>query len=214
MDFLNTDIGDYAEQHTENESELLYNLNRKTNLKIMNPRMLAGHFQGRLLSMLSHMIKPKIILEVGTYTGYSAICFAEGLQLGGKIYTIDNNEELETIQTEYFEKAKIQKQIVRFVGNALDIIPEINEEFDLVFLDADKANYSKYFEMTLPKLKKGGYLLADNVLWSGKILQENPNTEDIDTIGLKKFNDMIQKDSRVQNILLPIRDGLMVCRKL
>lgn len=214
MDFLNTNIAEYAEQHTEAEPQLLYQLNRKTNIEVINPRMIAGHFQGRLLSMLIHMIKPKTILEVGTYTGYSAICFAEGLAENGEIHTIDNNEELEPIQTAFFEKAGILDKVKRYVGDALEIIPEINHEFDVVFLDADKANYCNYFEMVLPKLKTGGYLLADNVLWSGKILEENPKKEDIDTIGLKRFNKMVQDDPRVQNILLPIRDGLMVCRKL
>ena len=214
MDFLNTNIADYVDQHTESEPQLLYRLNRKTHLEVMNPRMIAGHFQGRLLSMLSNMIKPKTILEVGTYTGYSAICFAEGLAENGEIHTIDNNEELEPIQTEFFKKAGILDTVKRYVGDALEIIPKINQEFDVVFLDADKANYCNYFEMTLPKLKTGGYLLADNVLWSGKILEENPKKDDIDTIGLKRFNKMVQDDPRVQNILLPIRDGLMVCRKL
>lgn len=214
MDFLNTNIAEYAEQHTEAEPQLLYQLNRKTNIEVINPRMIAGHFQGRLLSMLIHMIKPKTILEVGTYTGYSAICFAEGLAENGEIHTIDNNEELEPIQMAFFEKAGILDKVKRYVGDALEIIPEINHEFDVVFLDADKANYCNYFEMVLPKLKTGGYLLADNVLWSGKILEENPKKEDIDTIGLKRFNKMVQDDPRVQNILLPIRDGLMVCRKL
>lgn len=214
MDFLNTNIAEYVEQHTEAEPQLLYQLNRKTNIEVINPRMIAGHFQGRLLSMLIHMIKPKTILEVGTYTGYSAICFAEGLAENGEIHTIDNNEELEPIQMAFFEKAGILDKVKRYVGDALEIIPEINHEFDVVFLDADKANYCNYFEMVLPKLKTGGYLLADNVLWSGKILEENPKKEDIDTIGLKRFNKMVQDDPRVQNILLPIRDGLMVCRKL
>ena len=214
MDFLNTNIAEYAEQHTEAEPQLLYQLNRKTNIEVINPRMIAGHFQGRLLSMLIHMIKPKTILEVGTYTGYSAICFAEGLAENGEIHTIDNNEELEPIQMAFFEKAGILDKVKRYVGDALEIIPEINHEFDVVFLDDDKANYCNYFEMVLPKLKTGGYLLADNVLWSGKILEENPKKEDIDTIGLKRFNKMVQDDPRVQNILLPIRDGLMVCRKL
>ena len=214
MDFLDKHLSNYVDKHTQNEPDLLYALNRETHLKVLNPRMLAGHLQGRVLSMLSHMIQPSKVLEVGTYTGYSAICFSEGLKEGGEIHTIDINEELEPIQTKYFEKAGIANNVKRYVGNALAIIPQIEGPFDIVFLDADKENYLKYFELTLPKIKKDGYLLADNVLWSGKILEENPKADDVDTIGLKAFNDAIQKDIRVENVLFPIRDGLMVCRKL
>lgn len=212
MDFIDKEIEKYVELHTEREPELLYQLNRQTHLKVINPRMLAGHFQGRLLSMFSHMIKPNNILEVGTYTGYSAICFAEGLQPNGCIYTIDINEELVPMQNEFFKKTHNTQKIKQFVGNALEIIPKIETSFDVVFLDADKSNYTNYYNLIFDKLNKGGYIIADNVLWSGKVL--NPNAKDEDTIGLQSFNAMVQNDHRVENILLPIRDGLMICRKI
>lgn len=213
MEFLPKTIAEYADKHTEPESELLHDLNRQTHIKVLNPRMLAGHLQGRVLAMLTHMIKPRTILEVGTYTGYSALCFAEGLQEGGKIITIDHNEELEPIQTEYFKKAGISDKIERKVGEALDIIPTLKNRFDLVFLDADKENYGAYYDLCLPMLNKGGYLIADNVLWSGKVLEPDKNP-DADTQALAAFNKIVQEDNRVQNVLFPIRDGLMVCRKL
>ena len=213
MNFLPQTIEDYVIQHTEREPELLYQLNRETHQKVLQPRMLAGHIQGRVISMLSHMIKPKQVLEIGTYTGYSAICWAEGLQKAGKIHTIDVNEELEDMVKYYIGKANCENKIKTYIGNALEVIPTINEDFDLVFIDADKHNYINYYDLVFEKLNPGGYIIADNVLWSGKVVEElDPN--DIDTKALIEFNQKIQNDSRVQNVLFPIRDGLMVIRKL
>lgn len=213
MDFLPDDLSQYIENHTQPEPKVLYELNRKTNLTVLNPRMLAGHLQGRVISMLSHMIKPKNVLEIGTYTGYSAICWAEGLQNNGEIFTIDINEELEPIQTEFFIKAGVNNCIKKVVGNALEIIPTLNKTFDVVFIDADKENYVNYYKQTINLIKPGGYIIADNVLWSGKVLQK-PKFDDIDTQAIINFNEFVQSDNRVQNVLFPIRDGLMICRKL
>ena len=213
MEFLPQEIEKYAEEHTANESEVLYNLNRETHLKVLIPRMLSGHIQGRVLSMFSHMLKPKNILEIGTYTGYSAICFAEGMQKDGKLITIDHNNELETMANSYFEKAGFADRIEMKIGEALEIIPTLDMKFDLVFIDADKENYSNYFDLVIDKVNQGGYIIADNVLWSGKVIQEDVKT-DLDTKELDKYNKKIHEDSRVENVLLPIRDGLMVARKL
>ena len=213
MNFLNRDLDDYVVAHSENEPELLYELNRQTHIKILQPRMLSGHFQGRVLSMLAHMIQPKNILEIGTYTGYSAICFAEGLQDGGKITTIDINYELEDMVRDYIDKAGLENTIDFKVGNAMEIIPTVNEEFDLVFIDADKGNYVNYYKLVFDKVRKGGYIIADNVLWSGKVLEDYESL-DVDTRVLMDYNDMVQKDDRVQNVLFPVRDGLNIARKL
>ncbi len=213
MEFLDAELNLYIENHSEKEPEILADLNRRTYIEVLNPRMLAGHLQGRVLSMLTHMIKPKRVLEIGTYTGYSAICFAEAVADDGIIYSIDKNEELEPIQTEFFEKTNNNSKIKRLVGNAVDLISTIDETFDLIFIDADKANYSYYFDICLPKLNPGGYLIADNVLWSGKVVEKS-DTHDADTRGILAFNLKVQQDSRVQNVLFPIRDGLMVCRKV
>lgn len=213
MNFLNRDLDDYVVAHSENEPELLYELNRQTHIKILQPRMLSGHFQGRVLSMLAHMIKPKNILEIGTYTGYSALCFAEGLQDGGKITTIDINYELEDMVREYIAKAGLENTIDFKVGNAMEIIPTVYEEFDLVFIDADKGNYVNYYNLVFDKVRKGGYIIADNVLWSGKVL-EDYEILDVDTRVLMDYNDMVKKDDRVQNVLFPVRDGLNIARKL
>ena len=213
MNFLNRDLDDYVVAHSENEPELLYELNRQTHIKILQPRMLSGHFQGRVLSMLAHMIQPKNILEIGTYTGYSALCFAEGLQDGGKITTIDINYELEDMVREYIAKAGLENTIDFKVGNAMEIIPTVYEEFDLVFIDADKGNYENYYNLVFDKVRKGGYIIADNVLWSGKVL-EDYEILDVDTRVLMDYNDMVQKDDRVQNVLFPVRDGLNIARKL
>lgn len=213
MEFIDSKLDDYICAHTENESELLNELNRKTHLSVLQPRMLSGHFQGRVLSMLSHMIKPDRILEIGTYTGYSALCLAEGLTENGKLITIDINEELEDLTREYFQKAKMENAIDYLIGDAIDIIPNLDEEFDVVFIDADKSNYCKYYKLVFDKVKKGGYIIADNVLWSGKVLDDY-NSLDADTKVIVDYNKMIHEDSRVQEVLLPIRDGLMIARKL
>ena len=213
MDFLPDNISEYAEKHTQNESELLQKLNRETYAKVIMPRMLSGHLQGRLLSMISKMIRPSAILEIGTFTGYSAICLAEGLPEHGKIISIDVNEELEFWVLEYWEKAGLANKAILKIGNALEIVPKLNEEFDLVFIDADKDNYSNYFDIVIDKVKSGGFILADNVLWSGKVANK-PETFDRDTKAIDDFNKKIFNDSRVENILLPIRDGVMIIRKL
>lgn len=212
MDFLDTEIEEYVQVHTTSESELLQKLNRETNAKILMPRMLSGHLQGRALSMFSKMISPKNILEIGTYTGYSAICLAEGLKEGGKLYTIDINEELEEMVRRYLKEAGIADKTEYIIGNALEVIPTLNQTFDLVFIDADKENYLNYFELIFEKVNTGGFIIADNVLWSGKVL-ESPEQQDKDTKAITAFNNVIQNDARVDNVLFPIRDGLMVIQK-
>lgn len=212
MEFLDIKLDKYACDHTSKESDLLNDLDRKTNLQVFHPRMLSGQLQGRFLSMISHMINPDFILEIGTYTGYSAICMAEGMKDTGKLVTLDINEELEPFTQSYFDKSPYKNQIEFKIGNALEIIPKITEEIDLVFIDADKDNYSNYYNLVFDKVRKGGFIIADNVLWSGKVLEEiKPN--DKDTPALIEFNKMIQNDDRVENVLAPIRDGLMIIRK-
>ena len=213
MEFLPENIDQYACNHTQGENAVLAELNRETWAKVLIPRMLSGHLQGRTLSMFSQMIQPKTILEIGTYTGYSAICLAEGLQENGSLHTIDINEELKSMCERYFEKAGINKQVKLYTGNAMNIIPTIDAEFDLVFIDADKENYSNYFDLIIERMPIGGYIIADNVLWSGKVVEE-VDTKDIETQGLIAFNKKIHESKRVENLLLPIRDGLMVCRKV
>ena len=213
MEFLAKKIEQYACNHTQEENSVLAELNKETWAKVLMPRMLSGHLQGRALSMFSKMIKPKYILEIGTYTGYSAICLSEGLQEYGKLHTIDINEELKSISSNYFEKAGISKNVVQYVGNALEIIPNIKDEFDLVFIDADKENYVNYFKIVIEKMPIGGFIIADNVLWSGKVVEE-VNDKDQETKALKEFNTLIQISERVENILMPIRDGLMICQKI
>lgn len=212
MDFLPADLEYFVENNSSVESEVLQKLNRETHLKILQPRMLSGHVQGRVLSMLSKMIKPKQILEIGTYTGYSAICLAEGLAPDGKLITIDINEELETFATSFFKEARLENKIEMHVGDATKIIPTLNKSFDLVFIDADKTNYSLYYDLVFDKIPAGGYLIADNVLWSGKVVTDEAKT-DPDTKALVEFCNKIQADHRVENVLFPVRDGLMVIRK-
>jgi predicted O-methyltransferase YrrM len=214
MDFLPKKLDDYVCNHTKPESTLLQQLNRETFSKVLMPRMLSGHLQGRVLSMLSHMIKPKRILEIGTYTGYSALCLAEGLAEGGMLHTIDINEELETMVRRYLSLAGLENKIQYHIGNALQIIPYLNEKLDLVFIDADKENYSNYYDLVFENVIPGGFIIADNVLWSGKVLQEEPGAmDDKDTLAIIEFNDKVMNDGRVENVLFPIRDGLMVVRK-
>ena len=200
----------YSEEHTSFETELLRKINRETHVQIMGPRMLSGHLQGRLLSMISHMVRPRTILEIGTYTGYSAICLAEGLTAGGKIITVDINEELEARARSYFQEAGLEKAIDYRIGEALQIIPTLDLLFDLVFIDADKENYSNYFDLVVDKVSAGGFILADNVLWDGKVVDHKP---DKDTRAILEFNRKIQADPRVDNVLLPVRDGMMLIRK-
>lgn len=210
MDFLSADILKYAEQHTSPENDLLKTINRNTHADVLMPRMLSGHLQGRLLALFSTMIKPKNILEIGTYTGYSAICLSEGLQPDGKLITIDINEELEDRVREYFRLTNVDSKIDFRIGNAALIIPTLQEKFDMVFIDADKENYNQYFDLVIDRVNLNGFIIADNALWSGKVLDAMP---DKDTRAIVAFNDKIQADKRVENILLPVRDGLMIMRK-
>jgi predicted O-methyltransferase YrrM len=213
MHFISQDLEDYIEQHSQKEPALLAALNKETYQKILLPRMLSGHFQGRVLSMLSKLIRPVNILEIGTYTGYSALCLCEGMQVTGQLHTIDIKEELVDFQRKHFDKSPWGKQIVQHLGEAVDIIPALDLKFDLVFIDADKENYLNYFELILPKMNKGGIILSDNVLWSGKVLEPlQPN--DLSTKVLLEYNQLLATDPRVETVLLPIRDGLTVSRVL
>ena len=212
MEFLDPALTDYSEKHTTEESTVLQQLNRETHANVLMPRMLSGHLQGRLLSLFSYMIRPKSILEIGTYTGYSAICFAEGLADGGILHTIDINDELEPLVKKYISLAAMENKIQTHYGDARTIIPSLPGPFDIVFIDADKINYSIYYDLVFEKVRTGGFIIADNVLWSGKVLDPNDKL-DKDTIAIKSFNEKILHDNRVENILLPVRDGLMVVRK-
>ena len=209
--FINKEIFEYVELFSQKEPKLLKELNRETNLKVLNPRMLSGAYQGRILSMISKLLKPINVLEVGT--GYSAICIWEGLDPNGISHTIDTNEELESIQRKYFNKSKKGNKIIQYSGDALKIIPALNESFDLIFIDADKENYINYFNLVINKLNQNGVLISDNVLWSGKVL-EKTSKNDTATKTLVDYNNMINNDSRVETIILPIRDGISICRKI
>lgn len=213
MHFISQELENYIEQHSEKEPELLAALNKETYQKVLLPRMLSGHFQGRVLSMLSKLIRPLHILEIGTYTGYSALCLCEGMQGNGRLHTIDIKEELIDFQRKHFDKSPWGNQIVQHLGEALDIIPKIDLKFDLVFIDADKENYINYFEMIVPKMNKGGIILSDNVLWSGKVV-EPLNPKDLSTKIVLEYNKLLKNDPRVETVLLPIRDGLTVSRVL
>jgi caffeoyl-CoA O-methyltransferase len=211
MNFLSDELDNYVTEHSENEPELLAQLNKETHQKILQPRMLSGHFQGRVLSMLSKIIQPNHILEIGTYTGYATLCLAEGLAENGTVDTIDVNEELVDFQRKYFEKSPWGTQIKQHLGPALVIIPTLNKKYDMVFIDADKDNYINYFNAIIPIMNSGGIILSDNVLWSGKVLSEiKPN--DKTTKIILEYNQMLKVDSRVETVLLPIRDGLTVSR--
>ncbi|PKP24272.1 MAG: methyltransferase [Bacteroidetes bacterium HGW-Bacteroidetes-2] len=211
MEFISQKLDDYVVNHTQEEPKLLQELNRETCAKVLQPRMLSGHYQGRILSMISKIIHPNNILEIGTYTGYSALCLMEGIQQDGQLHTMDINEELHDLQRKYFEKSGLGGQIFQYTGNALDIIPKLNLHFDLVFIDADKENYTNYFELILPKMKRGGIILSDNVLWSGKVL-EKVKKDDRDTTALIAYNKLLHSHPKVETIVLPIRDGLSICR--
>ena len=214
MKLLPEEIEAYSEAHTENETDLLRSLNRETYANVLNPRMLSGHIQGRFLSMMSRMVQPSRILEIGTFTGYSAICLCEGLKKDGKLVTIDINEELETFTRSYFKKARLDQKIDYRIGDAIKIIPSLDDSFDLVFIDADKINYISYFKLCFERIRPGGFIIADNVLWSGKVVDKELKKVDKDTQALLDFNKMIQDDYRVSNVLLPIRDGLMIIQKI
>jgi len=213
MHFLSDDLEEYIEQHSENEPELLARLNKETYQKILLPRMLSGHFQGRVLSMLSKLVRPVNILEIGTYTGYATLCLCEGIQEKGTLHTIDIKEELIDFQRKYFDQSPWGAQITQHLGEAVSIIPTLEAKFDLVFIDADKENYINYYNLIVPKMNKGGIILSDNVLWSGKVVQPlQPN--DISTKILLEYNKLLKEDPRTETVLLPIRDGLTVSRIL
>ena len=211
--FVDSKIFNYSLSKSSKEPKILNDLNRETHLKILNPRMLSGHYQGRILSLVSKIIKPKTVLEIGTYTGYSTICLSEGLDKNGSIHTIDHNEELLVIQNKYFKKAGISEKVKQYTGDATKIIKKLNLDFDLVFIDADKENYPLYFDLIIEKVKPGGVVIADNILWSGKIL-EKVEEEDYATKSIIEFNDKVNNDDRVETIILPIRDGLSLIRKI
>ena len=211
MHFLSEELDTYVTLHSQDEPELLMQLNKETHQKILQPRMLSGHFQGRVLSMLSKIIHPATILEIGTYTGYATLCLAEGLAENGTIDTLDIEEELVDFQRKYFDRSHLANQISQNLGNALEIIPTLNKKYDLVFIDADKENYINYFHLIVPMMNKGGIILSDNVLWSGKVLEE-VKANDIPTQILLEYNQLLKDDSRVETVLLPIRDGLTVSR--
>jgi len=213
MDFIPKPLADYVEAHTSPEASVLQKINRETHAHVLMPRMLSGHLQGRVLAMLSHMIRPRRILEIGTYTGYSALCLAEGLATDGLLYTIDINEELETRVRGYFAEAGLDQKIKYLIGNAMEMIPTLHETWDLVFIDADKRNYTNYYELVLPHVRSGGFIVTDNVLWSGKVAASTAS-KDKDLQHILDFNVMIQQDVRVENVIFPIRDGLSVARKL
>ena len=210
MDFISEKLAEYLSQNSDKEPEILSKLNKETHQKILQPRMLSGHIQGRFLSLISKIKSPLHILEIGTYTGYGTLCLTEGLATNGKIFTIDRNEELINIQNKYFEESGNRDKIVQLTGNAVDILMDLNENFDLIFIDADKENYIKYFEIVSKKLNPNGIIISDNVLWSGKVVEESDNDEETDT--LKKFNKLLSKDERFETIILPLRDGLSISR--
>jgi len=213
MDFSKKEIYNYIDNHSSNESDILYELRRETELKCLNPIMLSGRIQGNFLAIISKLTKPLNVLEIGTYTGYSTLCIAEGLKPGGMIHTIDKNEELLEIQNKYFEKSGLKNQIRQYTGNALTIIPKLKIEFDLIFLDADKENYVKYLELISPILKPGGVLLTDNVLWHGKILESSKNQDRITRL-IDSFNKKILENKSLKTVMLPLRDGISLTIKL
>ena len=211
MDFISEKIAEYLSQNSEKEPEILSKLNRETHQKVLQPRMLSGHIQGRFLSLISKIKSPLYILEIGTYTGYGTLCLAEGLATGGKIFTIDRNEELLKIQNKYFEESGNRDRIVQLTGNAIDILDNLNQTFDLIFIDADKENYVKYFQLVSEKLNPNGLIISDNVLWSGKVVEED-NDNDDETNTLKKFNRILNEDKKFETVILPLRDGISISR--
>jgi len=213
MHFIPEELDNYVVKHSQDEPELLHQLTRETYQKILQPRMLSGPYQGRILSMISKLVNPKSILEIGTYTGYSALCLVEGLQKGGELHTIDINEELVDFQRKYFDRSEFGNQIHQYIGNALEIIPSLHKTFDLIFIDADKENYINYFNIIINKLNSGGVILSDNVLWSGKVLDEENQTDEV-TKSLVAYNKLLKEDERVESVILPIRDGLTISRKI
>ncbi|MCB0430829.1 MAG: class I SAM-dependent methyltransferase [Flavobacteriales bacterium] len=213
MEFLEKDLEAFVEHYTKPEAGVLAELNRETYAKVLMPRMLSGHIQGKILEMFSHMIRPDRVLEIGTFTGYSAICLASGMREGGVLHTIDVNEELEDMVKTYVKKAGMEDRIRLHIGTAAEVIPTLKETFDLVFIDADKENYSNYYDLVFDKVRKGGFIIADNVLWSGKVV-DPLELQDDETMALVAYSRKVTQDPRVENVLMPVRDGLMVARKL
>ncbi|PQJ15621.1 O-methyltransferase [Aureicoccus marinus] len=211
MHFLSPALEQYITDLAEDEPVLLQELRRETHIKVVQPRMLTGHYQGRLLSILSKLFRPKRILEIGTYTGYSALCLAEGLAPQGELHTIEINEELQPIQNKYFERSYYRSSIVQHVGSALEVLPALEPSFDLVFIDAKKVEYPDYYTAVLPLLKQGSIILSDNILWSGKVAEEVPEVDKA-TKALQRYNKMLKDDPRVESIILPVRDGLSLSR--
>lgn len=209
---VNKELEDYILNHTTEEEDLLKELSRETHIKVLRPRMLSGHLQGQLLKMLSHMVRPRNILEIGTYTGYSALCLAQGLNKGGKIYTIDINDEIEEFTTKYIEKSGLSGNIEFLIGDALDIIPGLDVEFDMVFIDADKRHYLDYYKLVFDKIRPGGFIIADDILWDGKVVEEL-DPKDAQTRGILEFNDFVHNDKRVENVIIPLRHGITLIRK-
>ena len=212
MNKFSPELEHYILTHISEEDPVLFQLNRETHMNVLYSRMCSGHLQGSILTMLSKMIQPGNILELGTFTGYSAICLAKGLQKGGKLHTIEINDELEEMAYSYFEKAKLQDTIVQHIGDAAEIIPQLDKTFDLVFIDADKRRYKEHYDLVFDKVPVGGYILADNILWSGKVT-DDVDPRDTQTLGILAFNDYIKNDDRVEKIILPIRDGMTIIRK-
>lgn len=212
MEFIDEALANYANAHSSEEPPILKKLNRETHLKMMQSRMLSGHLQGRLLSLLSHLIRPQSILEIGTYTGYSAICLAEGLAKGGILHTIDNNPERDAFVKRFIDEAKMDDKICTYIGDAKNVIPTIPGMFDIVFIDADKSGYAAYYDLVIDRVKPDGIIITDNVLWSGKVV-EPLKANDEDTILIQAFNTKIASDQRVEVVLLPIRDGISIARK-
>ena len=210
---INKEIWDYILEHTSPGDSLLAELDRETHIKMLYPRMISGHYQGKLLELISKMIQPEHILEIGTFTGYSAICLAKGLKPGGKLHTVEINDEVTDFARKFFKKAGLEQNIELHIGDALEILPDLNLQFDLIFMDADKSYYPEYFNLVIDKLRAGGVLLTDNVLWDGKVVNKATGKDD-ETNGIIRLNNMIQKDSRFENIILPIRDGIMLARKM
>lgn len=213
MDFISEDISGYCERHTDAESELLAELSRYTQARVLQPRMLAGHLQGRMIAMFSHLIKPKTVVEIGTYTGYSALCWAEGLTEGGTVHTIEINDELESVIRSFFDRSPYRHALKLHIGPALDVIDTLMNPIDIVYIDADKENYVRYYEAVINKVRPGGLIIADNVLWSGKVLGE-PEPTDIETQTLQNYAARLRSDARVSVLMLPVRDGWMIARKL
>lgn len=214
MSIIPTELENYAEAHTDPESDLLRQINRETYAQVLHPLMLSGHLQGRLLSLLSKLIRPRRILEIGTFTGYSAICLAEGLAEDGLLFTIEANEEMAPRINQYFSRTDKSSQLRPITGNAIQVIPTLRETWDLVFIDADKANYSTYFDLVVPAVRKGGLIIADNVLWKGKVVEQNDGkSSNKNTDAILAFNEKVHRDERVSNLLLPVRDGLLIIQK-